>query len=216
MDLALRSETLGWGEGAVLRDVALDIAPGTRLAIMGRSGVGKSTLLRALQEQAAGRIAIVAQDHGLVDALSVFHNVWLGRLDDFATARNLRTLIRPSAAERAAVERHLEAVGLSGLGRRPVSALSGGQRQRVALARAMLRGGGIVFADEPVSALDPAQGDRLLHALLARFETSVLVLHDLQQALRVATRIVGLKAGRIALDVPAGEIDAARLLDLYT
>ncbi|CTQ48027.1 ATP-binding cassette domain-containing protein [Jannaschia donghaensis] len=216
MTLALRSETLGWGKEAVLRDVTLQIADGERVALMGRSGVGKSTLLRALHDRADGRVAVVAQDHGLVDALSVFHNVWMGRLDDFGAARNLRTLIRPNTAERRSVEEVLDRVGLTGLGRRPVASLSGGQRQRVALARAMLRGGATVFADEPVSALDPAQGDALLLALSGDFGTSIMVLHDTGQALRSATRIVGLKAGGIVLDAATADVDAARLMELYT
>lgn len=215
MDLALRSETLGWGAATVLRDVTLTVRAGERVALMGRSGVGKSTLLRALRDRATGRVAEVAQDHGLVDALSVFHNVWMGRLSDHGTARNLRTLVWPVAAERAATEEVLTRVGLEGLQRRSVGSLSGGQRQRVALARAMLRGGATVFADEPVSALDPAQGDALLASLSGGFETSVMVLHDTGQALRCATRIVGLRGGAIVLDAPVAEVDAARLMDLY-
>ncbi|WP_179380703.1 ATP-binding cassette domain-containing protein [Jannaschia marina] len=215
MEIALRSETLGWGAEAVLRDVTLTVRAGDCVALMGRSGAGKSTLLRALRERAAGRVAEVAQDHGLVDALSVFHNVWMGRLTDHGTARNLRTLVRPSAAERAEVEAVLARVGLDGLQRRSVGALSGGQRQRVALARAMLRGGAVVFADEPVSSLDPAQGDALLQSLIGQFETSVMVLHDVGQARRVASRVVGLKGGTVALDAPVAGLDVARLMELY-
>ncbi|SDZ47691.1 phosphonate transport system ATP-binding protein [Jannaschia faecimaris] len=215
MDLALRQQTLGWGERVVLPDVTLEIRKGERVALMGRSGVGKSTLLGALQARAAGRAAVVAQDHGLVDALSVFHNVWMGRLADHGTSRNLRTLVWPNAQERAAAEAALARVGMDGLQRRMVASLSGGQRQRVALARAILRGGMAVFADEPVSALDPAQGDALLQSLAAKFETSVMVLHDTGQALGFATRIVGLKAGGIVLDAPVAEVDAARLMELY-
>lgn len=215
MALSLRSETLGWGDAAILRDVTLEVRPGERVAVMGRSGVGKSTLLRAFQDRADGRSAIVAQDHGLVDALSVFHNVWMGRLSDFGTGRNLRTLVWPKAAERAAVETVLLRIGLEGMGRRAVASLSGGQRQRVALARAMLRGGDVVFADEPVSALDPAQGDALLQSLSGGFETSVMVLHDTGQALRFATRIIGLRSGAVVLDALVAEVDAARLMALY-
>lgn len=215
MAIALRSETLGWGAATVLRDVTLTVQAGEHVALMGRSGVGKSTLLRALRDRATGRVAEVAQDHGLVDALSVFHNVWMGRLSDHGTGRNLRTLLWPVAAERTPVEAVLARVGLEGLQRRSVGSLSGGQRQRVALARAMLRGGAVVFADEPVSALDPAQGDALLQSLAGGFGTSVMVLHDTAQALRCATRIVGLKGGAIVLDASVAEVDAARLMGLY-
>lgn len=214
--VSLAGERLGWGDSAVLSDVSLEIDPGERIALLGRSGVGKSTLLTALGQRIAGaRVALVPQDHGLVDALSVFHNTWMGRLDAAGTARNLRILLRPSATERAEVETVLEQVGLAGLGRRRVGQLSGGQRQRVALARALLRGGAVVLGDEPVSALDPAQAAELLGALAAQFETSVLALHDLDLALDTATRIVGLKAGGVVLDAPVAECDRARLMELY-
>ena len=214
--VSLAGERLGWGESAVLSDISLDIRPGERIALLGRSGVGKSTLLAALGQRITGaRVALVPQDHGLVDALSVFHNTWMGRLDEAGTARNLRILLRPSGAERAEVEAVLERVGLAGLGRRRVSQLSGGQRQRVALARALLRGGAVVLGDEPVSALDPAQAAALLAELSGQFQTSVLALHDLDLARDFATRIIGLKAGGLVLDAPVETCDRARLMELY-
>jgi phosphonate transport system ATP-binding protein len=193
----------------------LQIAQGERVAILGRSGAGKSTLLTALHDRAQVRLALVPQDHGLIGALSVFHNVWMGVLDDHGTARNLRTLIWPNADERGRVAQVLAVVGLDDLGRRLVSQLSGGQRQRVALARALLRGGSLVLGDEPVTALDPEQGAALLDHLLEAFPTSVLVLHDVDQALRVATRIIGLRQGRVAVDAPASDLSADDLLQLY-
>ncbi|WP_394154381.1 ATP-binding cassette domain-containing protein [Loktanella salsilacus] len=213
--VTLTGESLGWGGQLALRDVSLQIAKGERIAILGRSGAGKSTLLTALHDRAQVRLALVPQDHGLTGPLSVFHNVWMGVLDDHGTARNLRTLIWPRADERAAVAKVLDIVGLDGLGRRAVSQLSGGQRQRVALARALLRGGALVLADEPVTALDPEQGAALLDHLLGAFSTSVLVLHDVDQALRVATRIIGLRQGQVAVDAPASDLSADDLLQLY-
>ncbi|WP_010140518.1 ATP-binding cassette domain-containing protein [Oceanicola sp. S124] len=214
--VALRGERLGWGDSAVLADISLEIRPGERIALLGRSGVGKSTLLAALGQRITGaRVALVPQDQGLVGALSVFHNCWMGRLDDAGTARNLRILLRPSASERAEVEAVLERVGLAGLGRRRVAELSGGQRQRVALARALLRGGAVVLGDEPVSALDPSQAAALLAELSGQFETSVLALHDLDLARDFATRIIGLKAGGLVLDAPVAACDRARLMELY-
>ena len=213
--VALTGENLGWGGHVALRDVTLRVDPGERIVLLGRSGAGKSTLLAALHDRMAGRVALVPQDHGLVGALPVFHNVWMGVLDDHGTAANLRTLVWPLAAQRARVEAVLEVVGLAGLGRRPVAQLSGGQRQRVALARALLRGGAVVLGDEPVTALDPAQGAALLDHLAGAFPTMVLALHDVDQALRVATRIVGLRAGAVALDAPSTDLTEADLLALY-
>ena len=213
--VALSGESLGWGGHVALRDVTLRVDAGERIVLLGRSGAGKSTLLGALHDRIAARAALVPQDHGLVGALPVFHNVWMGVLDDHGTAANLRTLVWPVAAERARVEDVLATVGLAGLGRRPVGQLSGGQRQRVALARALMRGGAVVLGDEPVTALDPAQGGLLLDHLGRAFPTLVLALHDVDQALRVATRIVGLRGGAVALDAPARDLTEADLLALY-
>lgn len=214
--LRLQDEALGWGGGAVLSGVTLDLYAGERVALLGRSGVGKSTLLAAIGARlAAARLAMVPQDHGLVGPLSVFHNVWMGRLDDHGTPRNLRTLLWPVQAERAEVEQVLHRTGLAGLGRRTVAGLSGGQRQRVALARALLRGGEVVLADEPVSAVDPAQADALLRDLTTAFPTAVLALHDVGQALGFATRVLGLREGRIVLDAPSGDLSEAEVMGLY-
>ena len=212
---ALTGESLGWGGRVTLRDVTLRVDPGERIVLLGRSGAGKSTLLGALHDRIGARAALVPQDHGLIGALSVFHNVWMGVLDDHGTARNLRTLVWPAAAERAQVDVVLATVGLTGLMRRPVAQLSGGQRQRVALARALLRGGAVVLGDEPVTALDPAQGAALLDHLAKAFPTAVLALHDVDQARRVATRILGLRGGAVALDAPARDLTEADLLALY-
>lgn len=209
-------ESLGWNDAAVLTDLTLRIDAGERVALLGRSGSGKSTLLDALRQRMTGeRIALVPQQHGLVDPLSVFHNVWMGQLDQSGTLTNLRTLLWPLARERAAVDVVLDRTGLSDMGRRNVTTLSGGQRQRVALGRALLRGGAVVLADEPVSALDPAQGDALLADLASQFATAVLALHDVGQALSFATRIIGLRAGQIVIDAPADDLDTAALMDLY-
>ena len=213
--VVLTDQTLGWGGQAVLRGVTLQVASGERIVLLGRSGVGKSTLLATLHDRLTRRTALVPQDHGLVGSLSVFHNVWMGVLDDHGTAGNLRCLLWPRRSERSRVEGILDVVGLAGMGRHRVSRLSGGQRQRVALARALLRGGEVVLGDEPVTALDPAQGAALLDHLGGRFATSILALHDVDQALRVATRIVGLRAGGIAIDAPAAELTEADLLALY-
>ncbi|MEC9196968.1 MAG: ATP-binding cassette domain-containing protein [Pseudomonadota bacterium] len=216
--VSLQDRSLGWGGQMVLTGVSVSVHAGDRIALLGRSGAGKSTLLSALQtelDRAALRVAHIPQDYGQVLELSAFHNVWMGRLDDFSTFANLRTLIWPSAGQRAEVRDVLNSVGLEGLDRKPVQDLSGGQRQRVALARALLRGGHVVLGDEPVSAVDPAQGADLLDALAQRFDTGVLALHDVDHALRFATRIIGLKDGRIALDAAAADVSRAEIMDLY-
>ncbi|SFP04628.1 phosphonate transport system ATP-binding protein [Tranquillimonas alkanivorans] len=213
-------ETLAWQGKPVLRDVRLELRAGERLVLLGRSGAGKSTLIGALRERletgrGGPRVALVPQDHGLVPQLSVHLNAWMGRLDDHGTAYNLANLVRPFARERRAVAPWLDRVGLAGLDRRAVETLSGGQRQRTALARALFRGGDVALADEPVSAVDPAHGAALLDALGERFPTVVLALHDTAAALRLASRVVGLRGGGVAFDKSVAEISDDEIAALY-
>jgi phosphonate transport system ATP-binding protein len=213
-------ETIRWQTTPALHDITLSLFKGERVVLLGRSGAGKSTLLGAIRERAeaakmAPRLALVPQDHGLVPQLSVHLNTYMGRLDDHGAAYNLANLLHPFRRERAAVAPWLTTVGLDGMERRAVETLSGGQRQRTALARALFRGGDVVLADEPVSAVDATQGAALLDTLTARFETLVLALHDTETALRIATRIIGLRAGRVMIDAPAAAVSADGLAALY-
>lgn len=216
--LLLHRESLGYGGTPVLSDVTLALGPGERVVVLGRSGAGKSTLLAALYRRLVGqgqRVALVPQDHALVPPLSVFHNVMMGRLDERGSLANLRTLLWPSRAERARVRPVLDAVGLAAEERRPVESLSGGQKQRVALARAFFRGGAVIVGDEPVSAVDETQARRLLEDLAGRFPTSVLALHDVDLARGHATRLVGLKHGRLLFDLPPDAVGRQWIEELY-
>lgn len=217
--LRIAGETLGYGDRVVLEDVRFDLRSGERVALLGRSGSGKSTLLNAAHARLApghaARMALVPQEHGLVPQLTVFHNTYMGRLDRHSAAWNLLNLVWPQRAERAGVDDTLALVGLSGLARRPVAALSGGQKQRTALARAIHRGGEILIADEPVSAVDERHAAELLDLLAARFATMLVALHDVALARRLASRIVGIRGGRLVLDRPASEVTDDQIDALY-
>ena len=214
----LQGETLGYGASVILGDVSFALAPGERVAILGRSGAGKTTLLDAIQARLLGqgaRVALVPQDHALVPQLSVVRNALMGRLDDHGALRNLATLVRPRRADRAAVLAILGELGLEAEAERAVEGLSGGQRQRTALARALYRGGDVLIGDEPVSALDEAQGLALLRRMAASFPSVVLALHDVAQARAVATRLLGLKGGRVAFDSQADRVAPEQVEALY-
>jgi phosphonate transport system ATP-binding protein len=218
MVLRFCDETLAYGGTTVLSGLDFQVEAGERVVLLGRSGAGKSTLLSAAYRRLADArddIALVPQEHGLVPQLSVFHNVFMGRLDAHGAAYNLANLVWPFPAERRRVGAAIAAVGLEGLDRRSVESLSGGQKQRTALARAFHRGGALLIADEPVSAVDERQAAQLTEAIAARFETSLLALHDMTLARAFATRLVGLRAGRILFDRDAGDVGDDEIRDLY-
>lgn len=212
----LEDQTLRYGNTAVLSNVSLRIERGERVSLLGRSGAGKSTLLKVLHAQAAAQVALIPQDPALVATLSVFHNVYMGRLHAHATWYNLRNLVRPAAAEIEAMQPLLAQLGLETFRRVPVGTLSGGQRQRVAIARALHQGRPALLGDEPVSAVDPHQARDILEFVRARHETMVLAMHDVALALAFSDRIIGLDAGRITLDAPARDLDVDYLSRLYT
>ena len=114
---------------------------------------------------------------------------------------------------------NLERVGLCDLARRRADTLSGGQRQRVAIARALMQQPSMILADEPVASLDPSAGRAVMELLrdvaTERGLTVVAALHHVDFALAYTERIVGLRAGRVVLDTPAGSCGAAQLSAVY-
>jgi phosphonate transport system ATP-binding protein len=196
----------------VLFDIDLTVRAGERVAVMGRSGAGKSTLLGLLYAQRPDEVALVPQASALVKPLSVFHNVYMGRLDRHSTAHNLRNLVWPAAPRVAEVRSVLASVGLDGEIFKAAGELSGGQQQRTSVARALYNGRPILLGDEPVSALDRVQGSEVLSLLKTCHETIVLALHDVHLALGHTGRIVVLEHGRKVIDEPSAALTATDLL----
>lgn len=191
--------------------VDLDVADGEIVCILGPSGSGKSSLLRAvagLEPEARGRITwndddltrvpphrrgfgLMFQDHALFPHRDVQGNVAFG----LRMQRLPRTEI---AARTTAV---LRLVGLDGFDHRRIRELSGGEQQRVALARALAAEPRLLMLDEPLGALDRALRERLageLRALFVRLElTTLFVTHDHDEAFALADRLVVMHAGRV-------------------
>ena len=202
VDLAVSIRGLArtFGERSVLRGLDLEIAPGERVALLGRSGSGKSTLLRilaGLDDGASGEVwvperrSVVFQDPRLLPWATVLDNVVLGQ-------RGAGGLQLGRAA--------LVEVGLDGHEDDWPKTLSGGEAQRVALARALVRQPALLLLDEPFGALDALTRIRM-HVLLAQLwdrhqPATLLVTHDVDEALLLADRVLVLTDGSISLDLP--------------
>jgi sulfonate transport system ATP-binding protein len=189
-----------FGTRTVLDGIDLELAPGEFVALLGRSGTGKSTLLRALAGLDPGvsgeiavpeRRAVVFQDPRLLPWARVLNNVVLG-------------LNGPGVADQGRAA--LREVGLDGHERDWPKTLSGGEAQRAALARALVREPELMLLDEPFGALDALTRIRmhaLLHQLCARHRPAVLlVTHDVDEAIQLADRMLVLDGGHLILDTP--------------
>lgn len=213
--IELRGESAGYNGTEILHGLDLKIDHGERIALIGESGAGKSTLLRLIYERCAATAALMPQDLGLVQALSVFHNVYMGRLHRQSVWRNMRNLVWPAADDVAAVREVLAGLRLEEKIFTGVGELSGGQVQRTALGRALYHPGTVLIADEPVSSVDEHQASEILATMVAAKETVILAMHDRALAIRYADRLIGLKDGRIVLDRASAGMVPEDLDDLY-
>lgn len=213
--LSVRGLAVTYGDLHAVDGVDLEVAAGEVVALLGASGSGKSSLLRAvagLEDVAGGEVAwggrsmvrvpvhkrgfgLMFQDGQLFEHRDVGSNIAYG----------LTGLPRAQRGER--VREMLELVGLPGFERRRVTTLSGGQAQRVALARALAPAPRLLLLDEPLSALDRALREQLatdVRTILRRGGTTALyVTHDQDEAMTVADRVGVMEAGRLLrLDTP--------------
>ena len=211
----LHKVSAGYNGTPVLHNIDLQVHAGERLAVMGRSGAGKTTLLNLLFERLVDQVALIPQAAALVKTLSVFHNVYMGRLDRRGNWYNMRTLVWPKRRDIADIERVLDIVGLADKLFAKAGTLSGGQQQRISVARALYNGRSVVIGDEPVSALDQLQAAEILGKLCARHATAIFALHDIPLALAHADRVVVIESGRIVLDRPAHELTGVDLVPYY-
>lgn len=206
---------LAYGRFVALHDVHLLVRSGEKVALVGPSGAGKTTLLNRLYQLQADQTAFIHQHYALVPQLSVFHNIYAGRLDRHGFLANALNLIKPRPARLREIFPILDLLAMRDKAFVRVGELSGGQQQRVAVGRAMYRGGHIVLADEPVSSLDVHQAEAIVQLVMDTDKTVLASLHSVDLALRYADRIIGICAGRIRFDLPATEVNRDQLTDLY-
>lgn len=199
----------------ILKNISLSIDEGEKLLVMGPSGAGKTTLLRKLFEVKPEKTAFIHQDFALVPQLSVFHNIYAGRLDANGWVRNLRNLVKPRDADTEEVGSIADRVGLGSHMWIRVSELSGGQQQRTAVARAIYRGVDVILADEPVASVDPRQSTEILDLLIGSADTVVVTLHNISLGMETFSRAIGLKNGRLQFDTPSSSVTRKSIEQLY-
>ena len=238
--LELRGVSVVHGGHRALDDVDLVVRAGERVALLGPSGAGKSTLLSLLsgatepdagavllfgedlaavgprrRRALAARVGALTQDLDLVEHVRVLHNVAAGRLGRVLLGAALLRLLTARADDE--VRAVLAQVELPWALHARTQNLSGGERQRVAVARLLLQRAEAVLADEPASSLDPTTAREVLELLRdsATTGTTVVSLHQPEAARGTFTRVLGLRRGRVAFDLPPARLTDDHLDELY-
>lgn len=224
--LSTHALKLAYGQNVIIPDLDLTVAGGQVTSIIGPNGCGKSTLLRALarllptgaghielygqalhalhSREIARRLAILPQGPTAPEGLSVEDLVWFGRHPH----QGRFPVRRPE--DREAVQWALDQTGMRVFAARPLEALSGGQRQRAWIAMSLAQQTDILLLDEPTTYLDPSHQLEVLH-LAQRLnreqgKTVVMVLHDLNQAVRYSDRLIAMRGGQVYAHGPAGDV----------
>ena len=233
-----------FGDRRALDGISLIIEPGEFVAVIGRSGAGKTTFLRCLTRalsvsdgtirfgdralagltrrrlrQHRARVGMIYQQFNLVKRLRVIDNVLVGRLPHLTGWARWASLAQvfPSA-DRDVASRCLEHVGLCERAWQRTDTLSGGEQQRVAIAKILAQEPHIILADEPVASLDMANGAMVMETLRrvasSAGVTVITTLHHVEYARRYADRVIGFRQGQLAFDGKAVELTDSVITDI--
>ena len=226
-----------------LNDVSFSIRSGEKVAILGKSGSGKTSLLKVangtikptygivkyngtditkISRRQKAQVGTLWQDLRLIEELSVNQNINSGILGKRNILWSLANLIIP-IEQKECIDCLIAAQLSETLIHQNVKELSSGQRRRVAIARLLRQKSNLYLADEPLTALDPNQAKRILLTLLNEFEgssyavpsTCIITLHQ-PNLIKYFTRVIGLKEGRIFFDVVAKKINPQTIQELYS
>jgi phosphonate transport system ATP-binding protein len=240
--LELRKITKTFDQTVAVNNVSLSFPPGQMVGIIGRSGTGKSTLLRLINRLATtgqgeilfegtdigalsgrdlrawrARCAMIFQQFNLVNRLDVLTNVLIGRI---GTAGTLPVMFKHfSADDRAAAALALDRLDLLPQALQRADTLSGGQQQRVAIARALIQNPSLILADEPIASLDPRNARFVMEALRKINQedriTVICNLHTLDAARAYCDRIVGMAQGRVVFDGSPEQLTRQAVQSIY-
>ena len=217
-----------YGNRQGIKSLSFSIGKGEFIGILGRSGAGKTTLMRLLcgaifptggslcvmgQEMTAvtrsdlidlrHRVATVYQSFNVVPSLSVAHNVLMGRLGGSSLLSTIRSLLWLTPAEIKKITNLLISLGIEDKFYERCQELSGGQQQRVAVARALFSEAEMVLADEPIASVDPATAGLILNLfsdLQRDGKTVIMNLHQVSDAVKYCTRLIALENGELVFD----------------
>jgi phosphonate transport system ATP-binding protein len=240
--ISLRGVGKVWGTKRTLSQINLDISPSDRIALIGPSGGGKSTLIRIIAgslrasegsvcvngqevkslpwkhlQRFRARCRIIEQHSLLIPQASVHHNVLAGLLPQWHWYQALKASLTKTDVEK--VSAVLGQLGIGAYQWSRAGDLSGGQMQRVAIARALIGEPQLLLADEPTASLDPNTAksvtEQIVHAAHQRHVSLVFCTHWLEIVRSECTRVVGLRDGCITFDCPPADISDPLLKRLY-
>ena len=215
-----------FGDQVVLRSISFSLEAGESVAIIGRSGTGKSVLIKhlvGLLSPDEGAVRVEGQDlvgmseRQMLSVRQKFGMLFQGAalFDSMNVHENIAFPLRRSGVtDDAEINRHVEEVlglvELPGVGGKMPSELSGGMQKRVGLARAIVHRPQIILYDEPTTGLDPVVADSIDQLMMRVRDqysvTSIVITHDMRCARRMGQRIIYLREGQVYLDAPAEEV----------